>query len=196
MTESNTSRWSRSDSPARKVSSQHPHSSHPALRMHTVATWRRIRPSRCTHSHLLPESFLLPRAHACSIASPGPGMIRRLLSVRGRCSMPHLYRQHLTVRTRALFLASHARMPDVITRLARGLDDLFVGHKSHFIMGHVFVERSFDPDSSHFLITYCLTDATCCLTDATDWNQIKPLCNSDLVWTVWPTGRSDSKHRL
>ena len=97
--------------------------------------------------------------------------------------------------TRALFLAAHARTPDVITRLAQVLDDLFVCLKSHFITGHVFVERSLDPVSTYFLITYCLTDTTYCLTDATDWNQIKPLCNSALEWTVWPSGRSDPKHK-
>ena len=26
-----------------------------------------------------------------------------------------------------------------------------------------------------------------------DWNQMKPLCSSALGWTVWPSGRSDSK---
>ena len=86
-----------------------------------------------------------------------------------------LYRQHLTVRTHAHFLAAHARTPpDVITRFAQGLDDLFVWLKSHFMIGHVFVECSFDTVSSYFLITYCLADASYCLTDATDWNQIKP----------------------
>ena len=57
--------------------------------------------------------------------------------------------------TRALFLAAHARTPDVITRLAQGLDDLFVCLKSHFTTGHVTVECCFDPVSSylshHFL---------------------------------------------
>ena len=75
-------------------------------------------------------------------------------------------------RTRALCLAVHARTPNVITRLSQGLDDLFVCLKSQFIIGHVYVECSFDPVSSYFLITYCLTDVTYCLTDATDWNQI------------------------
>ena len=32
--------------------------------------------------------------------------------------------------------------------------------KNHSIIGHVFVECSFDPVSSYFLITYCLTDVT------------------------------------
>ena len=75
---------------------------------------------------------------------------------------------------RALCLAVHARTPDVITRLAPGLDDLLVCLTSQFTIGHVYVECSFDPVSSCFLITYCLTDATYCFTDATDWNQIKP----------------------
>ena len=46
-----------------------------------------------------------------------------------------------------LFLAAHARTPDVITRLAQRLDDLFVCLKSHFFIGHAFVEFSFDPVS-------------------------------------------------
>ena len=73
--------------------------------------------------------------------------------------------------TRALFLDAHARTPDVIARLAQaqGLDASFVCLKSHFMIGHVFVECSFDPVSS-----YCLIDATYCLTDATDWNQSEP----------------------
>ena len=81
--------------------------------------------------------------------------------------------------TRTL-LAAHARTPDVITRLAQGQV--------------VFVECSFHAISSCFLITYRLPDATRCLTDATDWNQIKPLCSSALGWTVWPSSRSDPKH--
>ena len=28
------------------------------------------------------------------------------------------------------------------------------------------------------------------------WNQTKPVHDSTLGWTVWPSGRSDSKHRL
>ena len=87
------------------------------------------------------------------------------------------------------------RAPDVITHLAQGLDVLFVCLKSHVLIGHVFVECSFDPVSSNFLITCFLTDTTYCFTDATDWNQIKPLCNSALEWTVWPSGRSDLKHQ-
>ena len=46
-----------------------------------------------------------------------------------------------------------------------------------------------------FFITNCLTGATNCVTDATDWNQTKPVHDSALGWTVWPSGRSDPKHR-
>ena len=56
-------------------------------------------------------------------------------------------------------------------------------------MGHVFVEGSIDPVSSFLLIT-------CCLTDANDWNQIKPVCDSALGWTVWPSGRCDSETQV
>ena len=52
--------------------------------------------------------------------------------------------------TRAPFHAAHARTPDVITRLAQGLHDLFVCLKSHFIIGHVSVEHSFDPFPPNF----------------------------------------------
>ena len=96
-------------------------------------------------------------------------------------------------RTFSRCARSHARCDHTF---GSRLDDLCVCFKSHFIIGHVFVECSFDPVSSYSLITYCHTDATYCLTNATDWNQIKPLCNSALGWTVWPPGRSDPKHRL
>ena len=33
-------------------------------------------------------------------------------------------------------------------------------------------------------------------TDITDWNQIKRVRDSALGWTVWPSGRCDSKHKL
>ena len=48
--------------------------------------------------------------------------------------------KHLTVRT--FSPCARLRTPDVNTRLAQGLDDLFVCLKSHFIIGHVFVECS------------------------------------------------------
>ena len=98
--------------------------------------------------------------------------------------------------TRTFSRCARVRTPDVSTRLAQGLDDMFVCLKSHFIIGHVFVQCSFDPVPAYFLLIYCLIDATYCLTDATDRNQIKPLCNPALGWTVWPSGRSDPKHRL
>ena len=60
--------------------------------------------------------------------------------------------------------------------------------QSHLIIGHVFVECSFDPVSSYLL-------TACCHTDATGWNQTKPVRDSALGWTVWPSERSDSKHR-
>ena len=39
----------------------------------------------------------------------------------------------------------------------------------------------------------CFTDTTYCLTDATDWNQIKPLCNSARGWIVWSSVRSQTQ---
>ena len=62
-------------------------------------------------------------------------------------------------------------------------------YKSHFIFGDVSVECSFDPVSSCLLTVNCHTDVTCC-------NQTKPVSDSILVWTVWPSGRSHSKHKL
>ena len=56
----------------------------------------------------------------------------------------HVQRTPHRTHTRALFLAAHARTPDVITHSAPGLDDLFVCLKNHSIIGHVFVECSFD----------------------------------------------------
>ena len=33
-----------------------------------------------------------------------------------------------------------------------------------------------------------------CDTDTTDWNQTKPVRDSALGWTVWPSGRSECEH--
>ena len=82
----------------------------------------------------------------------------------------------------------------VIADSAQGLDDLFVCLKNHPIFGHVFVECSFDPVSSYFLFTCYLTDDTCFLSRAIDWNWTKLVCNSARGWTAWPSGRSDPKH--
>ena len=68
--------------------------------------------------------------------------------------------------------------------------------KSHFVIGHDFAEHSFNPVSSHFLFTHYLIDATDYHTDATDWNQTKPLCSFARRWTAWPSGRSDPKRRI
>ena len=46
--------------------SQLPPPSHRALRLDTVAKWRRIRPNHRTRSHLQSGKFLLPKALACS----------------------------------------------------------------------------------------------------------------------------------
>ena len=95
------------------------------------------------------------------------------MNATGRSRSPHC------THTRALFLAAHARTPDVVTRLGQGLGDWFVCLNSHSIIGHVFVECSFDPVSSFFLITYCLTDTTC-LSYATDGNQSETPCAAPL----------------
>ena len=89
--------------------------------------------------------------------------------------------------TRTFSHCARLRTPDVSARLAQLLDDLSVCLKSNFTIGRVFVACSFDPVSS-FLVTCCLTDANYYLTDATDKNQIKPLCSPALGWTVWSFG--------
>ena len=83
---------------------------------------------------------------------------------------------------------SSCRTPDLVTPMAQGLTICICASKviSSLVMSLLIVLLT--PFSSYFL-------NTCCLTDATDWNQINPLCNSTR-WTVWPSGRSDPKHRL
>ena len=118
----------------------------------------------------------------------GDSSVPRIMGVVGVCTddtSPYAHAHFFSLRT-----------PRVITRLAQGLDDSLCVWKSQFIFGHVFVECSFDPVSSYFLITYCLTDTTFCLADATDWNQSTPMCNSARGWTVWSCGRVDPKHRV
>ena len=97
--------------------------------------------------------------------------------------------------TRALFLASHARTPDVIIRLAQGSTICLCASKNHSIIGHVFVECSFDPVSSCFLITCCLTDATYCLSlTPLTGIRLNPCATPLWGWTLWSSGRSDPKH--
>ena len=103
-----------------------------------------------------------------------------------------MYRETLhRMHTRAIFLAAHARTPDVSTHLAPGLDDLFVCLKSHSIIGHVFVECSFDPDSSYFLLTCNLTDDTCChlLRCRLESDQTRVQLRSEMdCLATWPVG--------
>ena len=69
--------------------------------------------------------------------------------------------------TRVLFLVAHARTPDVITHVAQSIWAIpCVSLKNCVFSCHVFVECSFGP------------------------------CDSALVWTFWPSGPSDPKHRL
>ena len=53
-----------------------------------------------------------------------------------------------------------------------------------------------DPVSSYFLFTCYITDDTCCLSYAVDWNQTKPVCSFARGWTAWPSGRSDPKTQV
>ena len=68
--------------------------------------------------------------------------------------------------------------------------------KNQSIIGHVFVEFFFHTVCSYFLFTCILTDDTCCLSLAIDWNQTEPMCYFAREWTAWPSGRSDPKHNL
>ena len=92
-------------------------------------------------------------------------------------------------RISALF---SVRTLHAITRLARYFSCL----KSHFVIGYVFAEHSFNQFSSCVLFTYYLTDATDDLADATDWNQRKPLCSFARGCSAWLSGRSDPKHTV
>ena len=100
------------------------------------------------------------------------------------------------INTRIFSRCALLRTPDVSTRLDQRFADLFVCFKSHFIIGHVFVECSFDTISSFLFASFMVYWRHLLFTGASDWNQVKFLCNSDLVWTVWPSGRSDPEHRL
>ena len=94
-----------------------------------------------------------------------------------------VYRQHLTARGhKHTFLSAH------FTRNHTFGSRHFACLKSQFVIGHVFAEHSFKPVSTYFLFTHYLTDAS-------DWNQIKPLCSFARGWTAWPSGRSDAKHK-
>ena len=75
----------------------------------------------------------------------------------------HPEREKLHAHTRIFSrnARSHARCDHTF---GSSFDDLFVCLKSHFLIGCVFVECSLDPVSSYVLITYCLTNATYCLT--------------------------------
>ena len=60
--------------------------SHRAFQLGTVATWRRIRPNRCTRSHLQSGRFLLPRALACGCPCCQPWTGRLIVGA----SLPHV----------------------------------------------------------------------------------------------------------
>ena len=80
--------------------------------------------------------------------------------------------------TRTFSRCARLRTPDVITRFGSNtLRFLCVCPKviSPQVTSLLTVLSS---PFLFFLITYCLTDTTYCFIDATDWNQIKPLCNS------------------
>ena len=68
---------------------------------------------------------------------------------------------------------------------AQGLDNLFVCVQSHLTIGHLLTGCSFDSVSFFFFSSYTVSlTQPYGLTDAADWNQIKPLYNSSRGWTV------------
>ena len=146
---------------------------------HWLAQGNLCRDVKCCQVHLNPD-FIRSLAHFSDFSGSFASRQQQLPWTRRK-----VYGQHFTARTHAHSFS--LRTPHVITRLARGPDDSLCVWKSHYIFGHIFVECSFDPDSSCLLTVHYLTDAT-------DWNQTKPVCDSALGWTVWPSGRSDSKH--
>ena len=83
----------------------------------------------CCQVHMNPDS-ICSLAHLSVFCSFWQFRVQTLATAMkatgGGQTIPH--RTH----TRALFLAAHARTPDVITRLAQGHGDLFVCVKSHF----------------------------------------------------------------
>ena len=98
-----------------------------------------------------------------------------------------MYRLHLTLRTHTHFFS--LRTPVVITRLAQGLDDLFV-----------CVQKPFHHRSCHcwlFLRPRFLLFSHDLLPHRRHWLESdSTLCNSAQGWTVCSSGRFDPKHRL
>ena len=82
--------------------------------------------------------------------------------------------------TRALFLVAHACARQMWLHVwIQGLTICLCVSKSNFATGHVIAECSFDLVSTYFLITYCLTETTYCVSYAIYWNQTKPLCGDE-----------------
>ena len=108
-----------------------------------------------------------------------------------------VYRQHLTVRTHAHFFSLR---PPARQMWSHGWLSAWrfvcVPQKSFspLVMSLLNVSSTQFPQIFSSL-TASLTPRTA-FTDATDWNQSKHQCNSAQEWTVWPSGRSDPKHRL
>ena len=95
------------------------------------------------------------------------------------------------VRISTLFFS--VRTLHVITRVAQ---DILRASKVSLSSVMSLLNIPSTPFTPYFLFTCLFTDATDYLTDAADWNQMKPLCKFARGWTAWPSGRSDPKHRL
>ena len=137
----------------------------------------------CCQVHLNPESICsLAHFSDFSFWQSRVQTVATAMNATGRVQItPH--RTH----TRALLLAAHTTCDSHVWLKVLTIHCVFRKVISSLVMS--FFECSFDLVSSCLLTVHNHTDAT-------DWNQTEPVCDSALGWTVWPSGRSDSKHRL
>ena len=143
---------------------------------------QRSRPKRCANIERQAKSPQTPWTESWVGRARRKTGSAKIFRSWGRCGGKALRKQKLghCSSLQETFLNDH---------LLKDLTICVCVSKSHFTTGHVNAECPFDPVSSYFLITYCLTDTT-------DWNQIKPLYDSARGWTVWSSGRFDPKHTI
>ena len=147
-----------------------------------LESWKRSRPLVSSHqAHEKPRNPASP--HTCLtewsiIMLVGPLPVLWLLCT----SCQGVYRHHLTARAHEQHFLSAHFTPDHTCGSRH-----FACLQSHFVLLHVFALTH--TVSSYFLFTNYVTDAT-------DWNQIKPLCSFVRGWTASPSGRSDPKPQV
>ena len=134
------------------------------------------------------------------------------LSSNSLCSLAHsscsFFSHRLRVQTVATAMNATGGVQITPHRThARAHFSRYVPHFAQFIQCTKVFERSFAcfskvipsatrsllgvPEFTSFRLCFGYYD-----TDTTDWNQTKPVRDSAPGWTVWSSGRSDSKHRL